>query len=255
MILVVDIGNSHIVVGGAEKHQILFESRLRTNSAKTADEYAIDLKMLLEVYHRDASQVEGAIIASVVPQTLNAVRSAIKKLTGKNSLIVGPGIKTGLNIKIDNPAQTGADLVVGSVAALKLYQPPLIVVDMDTATTMSVLDEKGVLIGGAICPGVRISLDALTEHAALLPGIQLEPPKRVIGRNTTECMRSGILYGAAAMLDGLISRMEAELGQETTVVVTGRPGEIIAPLCQKAVHYEKNLTLQGLAWLYRENTK
>ena len=255
MILTVDIGNSNIVLGGVEETEIVFEARLRTDATKTSDEYCIDLKMILEVYHIPAEQIEGAIIASVVPQVLNSLQTAIKKLTGKTSLVVGPGLKTGLNIKIENPAQTGADLVVGSVAALQEHKPPMIIVDMGTATTMVVLDASGALIGGCICPGVKISMDALTERTALLPGLQLDQPKRAIGRNTIECMRSGIMMGTACMLDGMIDRMEAEIQQKATVVVTGGIAKFIAPLCKKPMIYDKDLIVKGLAALYRENKR
>ena len=156
MILTIDIGNSNIVLGGVEQDEIRFEARLRTDATKTSDEYCIDLKMILDVYKVDTQDIEGAIIASVVPQVLNSMQTAVKKLIGKAALVVGPGLKTGLNIKIENPAQTGADLVVGCVAALRGYQPPMIVVDMGTATTMVVLDQTGALIGGSIAPGVKI---------------------------------------------------------------------------------------------------
>ena len=255
MILTVDIGNSNIVLGGVEDTEIVFEARLRTDATKTSDEYCIDLKMILEVYHIPAEQIEGAIIASVVPQVLNSLQTAIKKLTGKTSLVVGPGLKTGLNIKIENPAQTGADLVVGSVAALQEHKPPMIIVDMGTATTMVVLDASGALIGGCICPGVKISMDALTERTALLPGLQLDQPKRAIGRNTIECMRSGIMMGTACMLDGMIDRMEAEIQQKATVVVTGGIAKFIAPLCKKPMIYDKDLIVKGRAALYRENKR
>ena len=171
MILTVDIGNSNIVLGGVDGERITFEARLRTDATKTSDEYCIDLKMILDVYQVTPEEIEGAIIASVVPQVLNSMQTAIKKLTGKVSLVVGPGLKTGLNIRIENPAQTGADLVVGSVAALREHKPPMIVIDMGTATTMVVLDETGALIGGCIAPGVKISMDALTDRTALLPGL------------------------------------------------------------------------------------
>ena len=254
MILAVDIGNSNIVFGGISGNDIRFEARLRTDSTKTSDEYCIDLKMILDVYDVKTEDVEGAIVASVVPQVLNSIKTALKKLTGKNALVVGPGLKTGLNIKIENPAQTGADLVVGSVAALREHKPPLIVIDMGTATTMIVLDETGALIGGCICPGVKISLDALTERTALLPGLQLDQPRKAIGRNTIDCMRSGIMMGNACMLDGMIERMEAELGQKTTVVITGGIAKFIAPMCKTEMVYDKDLLLKGLAMLYRENT-
>lgn len=255
MILAVDIGNSNIVIGGISDTGILFQARLRTDSTKTSDEYCIDLKMLLEIHHVELSTIEGSIISSVVPQVMNSFKTAILKLIGKESLIIGPGIKTGMNIKIDNPSQTGADLVVGGVAAQRLFKPPLIVVDMGTATTMIVLDETGAMLGGCIAPGVKISMDALTDRTALLPGLQLDKPKRVIGRNTIDCMRSGIMLGAAAMLDGMIERMEEELGYATTVVATGGIARFVVPLCKRKIHYDKDLLLKGLDILYRENTK
>ena len=255
MILAVDIGNSNLVIGGIDGDKILFEARLRTDATKTSDEYCIDLKMILEVYDVRESDIEGSIIASVVPQVLNSVKTALKKLTGKTSLVVGPGLKTGLNIKIENPAQTGADLVVGSVAALREHKPPMIIIDMGTATTMMVLDGTGAFIGGSISPGVKISMDALTDRTALLPGLQLDQPKRAIGRNTIDCMRSGIMLGSACMLDGMVERMEAELGQKTTVVVTGGIAKFVIPMCKTPMIYDKDLLLKGLAHLYRENAK
>jgi len=255
MILTVDIGNSNIVLGGVDGDKIVMEARLRTDATKTSDEYCIDLSRILDVYHFTAEDIEGSIIASVVPQVLNSMQTAIKKLTGKVSLVVGPGLKTGLNIKIENPSQTGADLVVGNVAALREHKPPLIVIDMGTATTMTVLDETGALIGGCICPGVKISLDALTERTALLPGLQLDQPKKAIGRNTIDCMRSGIMMGNACMLDGMVDRMEAELGQKCTVIATGGIAKFIVPLCKTPMIYDKDLIVKGLAALYRDNKR
>ena len=255
MIFAVDIGNSNIVIGGIEGMEILFEARLRTDATKTSDEYCIDLKMILEVYGVQSSQVEGAIISSVVPQVMNSMKTALKKLTGHTALVVGPGLKTGLNIKIENPAQTGADLVVGSVAALREHKAPIIVIDMGTATTVTVIDETGAFIGGSICPGVKISLDALTDRTALLPGLQLDQPKRAIGKNTIDCMRSGIMLGNACMLDGLIQRFEEEIGSKATVVATGGIAKFIIPMCRTPIIYDKDLLLKGLAILYRDNTR
>lgn len=255
MILAVDIGNSNIVIGGIDGSDIRFEARLRTDATKTSDEYCIDLKMILEVYGISQNVIEGAIIASVVPQVMNSIKTALKKLTGKNALVVGPGLKTGLNIKIENPSQTGADLVVGSVAALREHKAPIIVIDMGTATTMMVLDETGSFVGGSISPGVKISMEALTDRTALLPGLQLDQPKRAIGRNTIDCMRSGIMLGAACMLDGMVERMEAELGQKATIVVTGGIAKFVIPMCKRDMIYDKDLLLKGLAILYRDNTK
>lgn len=253
MILTIDIGNSNIVLGGVRDDEIVFEARLRTEVTKTSDQYCVDLKILLDVYGVDANDIEGAIIASVVPQVLNSMQTAVKKLTGKQSLVVGPGLKTGLNIRLENPNQTGADLVVGAVAALREHKAPMIIIDMGTATTMTVLDETGALVGGCICPGVKISMDALTERTALLPGLQLDQPKKAIGRNTIDCMRSGIMMGTACMLDGMVERMEQELGSKTTVVVTGGIAKFVIPMCKTAMIYDKDLLVKGLATLYREN--
>ena len=255
MILTIDIGNSNIVLGGVKDNEIVFEARLRTEVTKTSDQYCVDLKILMEVYGVSNQDIEGTIIASVVPQVLNSMRTAIQKLTGKIPLVVGPGLKTGLNILLENPGQTGADLVVADVAALREHKPPLIVIDMGTATTMSVLDKNGAHIGGCIIPGVKISLDALTDKTALLPGLQLDQPKKAIGRNTIDAMRSGIMMGTACMLDGMVERMEAELGCKTTVIATGGIAKFIIPMCKTPMIYDKDLIIKGLAALYRDNKR
>ena len=255
MILTVDIGNSNIVLGGVRDKEIVFEARLRTEPTKTSDQYCVDLKILMEVYGISNTDIEGTIIASVVPQVLNSMRTAIQKLTGKVPLVVGPGLKTGLNILLENPGQTGADLVVADVAALREHKPPLIIIDMGTATTMSVLDKNGSHIGGCIIPGVKISMDALTDRTALLPGLQLDQPKKAIGRNTIDAMRSGIMMGTACMLDGMVERMEAELGSKTTVIVTGGIAKFIVPMCKTPMIYDKDLIIKGLAALYRDNKR
>ena len=255
MILTIDVGNSNIVLGGVSGDEIVFEARLRTDTTKTSDEYCIDLKMLLEVHKLNPDEIEGSIIASVVPQVLNSMQTAIRKLTGKAPLVVGPGLKTGLNIAIDNPAQTGADLVVGCVAALREHKAPMIVIDMGTATTMIVLDKNSAMIGGAIIPGVKISMDALTGRTALLPGLQLDQPKKAIGRNTIDCMRSGLMLGNACLIDGMIDRMEEELGYQTTVIATGGIAKFVLPMCRHEIIYDKDLLVKGLAALYRENTR
>ena len=255
MILTVDIGNSNIVLGGVRDKEIVFEARLRTEPTKTSDQYCVDLKILMEVYGVSNTDSEGTIIASVVPQVLNSMRTAIQKLTGKVPLVVGPGLKTGLNILLENPGQTGADLVVADVAALREHKPPLIIIDMGTATTMSVLDKNGAHIGGCIIPGVKISMDALTDRTALLPGLQLDQPKKAIGRSTIDAMRSGIMMGTACMLDGMVERMEAELGSKTTVIVTGGIAKFIVPMCKTPMIYDKDLIIKGLAALYRDNKR
>jgi len=255
MILTIDVGNSNIVLGGVQGDTIAFEARLRTEATKTSDQYCVDLKILLDMYQVKPEDIEGCIISSVVPQVLNSFQSAIKKLTGKTSLVVGPGIKTGLDIRLENPGQTGADIVVADVAALREHKPPLIVIDMGTATTMSVLDKNGAHIGGCIIPGVRISMDALTDKTALLPGLQLDQPKRAIGRNTVDAMLSGIMMGNACMLDGMVARMEEELGCKTTVIATGGIAKFIVPLCKTPIIYDKDLLIKGLVALYRDNRR
>ena len=169
MILTIDVGNSNIVLGAVQGNDIVFEARLRTDATKTSDEYCVDLKIILDVHNLSSADIEGSIIASVVPQVSNSMQTAVRKLTGKAPLVVGPGLKTGLNIAIDNPAQTGADLVVGCVAALREHKAPMIIIDMGTATTMIVLDKNSAMIGGAIIPGVKISMDALTNRTATRP--------------------------------------------------------------------------------------
>ena len=255
MILTIDIGNSNIVLGGVKDDKIVFEARIRTEVTKTSDQYCVDLKILMDVYGISNKDIEGTIIASVVPQVLNSMRTAIQKLTGKVPLVVGPGLKTGLNILLENPGQTGADLVVADVAALREHKPPLIVIDMGTATTMSLLDKNGAHIGGCIIPGVKISMDALTDRTALLPGLQLDQPKKAIGRNTIDAMRSGIMLGTACMLDGMVERMEEELGCKTTVIATGGIAKFIVPMCKTPMIYDKDLIIKGLASLYRDNKR
>ena len=246
MLLAIDIGNSNIVIGCMNGAKIEHEFRIATDHVKTSDQYCIDLTNVLSL---------GVIISSVVPPLLNSFRTAVMKLTGKKPMVVGPGIKTGLNIQIDNPAQIGSDLIVAAVAALREYPAPLMIIDMGTATTISVIDASRTYIGGCICPGVRISADALTTRAALLPGINLDEPKRAIGRNTIDCMRSGIMYGNAAMLDGLIDRMEEEIGEKATIIATGGLARLVTPLCHHSIDFEEDLLLKGLLILYEKNKK
>lgn len=255
MLLAIDIGNSNIVLGCIEGHTIVHEARLATDLIKTSDQYCMDLKNLLSLYEIDRAGIEGVIISSVVPPVLNSFRTAVMKLTGIKPMVVGPGIKTGLNILMDNPAQIGSDLVVAAVAALREYSAPLIVIDMGTATTMSVIDANRAYIGGCICPGVRISSEALTARTAQLPGISLEAPKHAIGKNTIDSMQSGIMLGAACMLDGMIERMEQELGRTATVLATGGISRFVIPMCRRKIIYDKNLLIKGLMILYENNKR
>ena len=253
MILAIDIGNSNIVLGCMEQETILFEARMATDRIKTSDQYCAELKNMLELFGVDYHAVEGTIISSVVPQVMNSIRTAVHKLTGKPPLTVGPGLKTGLNIRIDNPAQAGSDLIVAAVAAIRDYGTPLIIIDLGTATTITVVDKNGTFIGGSILPGLKLSLNALTQGTAQLPGISLEAPRRVIGRNTVDCMQSGAMYGTACMLDGMIQRMEEELGYACTAVATGGIAKFVTPLCRREIILGKGLLLKGLGILYRRN--
>lgn len=253
MILAIDIGNTNIVLGGLEGEKILFEARMATDLIKTSDQYCAELKSMLALFEVTPEAVSGSIISSVVPPVLNSFKTAIRKLTGKACLVVGPGIRTGLNIRMENPAEVGSDLIVAAVAAIAEYGAPLLLVDMGTATTITAVDETGTFVGGCICPGVKISMEALTGRTAQLPGISLDEPQKAIGKNTRDCMRSGIMFGAAAMLDGLLDRMEAELGTPVKVVATGGIARFVIPLCRRELIYDRSLMLKGLGLLYRRN--
>ena len=255
MLLAIDIGNSNIVIGGIDGDDIRFEARIATDRIKTSDQYGVEIKNMLDLFSVSVEEVEDCIISSVVPPVFNAVCTGVIKLTGLNPMVVGPGIKTGLNIQMDDPASVGSDRIVIAVAALLEYAPPLLLVDLGTATTIEVVDQGNTYLGGAIMPGVRVSAEALSSRAAQLPGIQLDRPRRLIGKNTVECMRSGIMYGAAAMLDGMIERMEEELGKSTTVVATGGMAQFVAPLCKREMKVEKDLLLKGLNAIYKKNKK
>ena len=216
-------------------------------------EYAIDLKILLELNHILPGQLEGGIIASVVPQITCIVKEAAEKILKRNVLLVGPGVKNGLNIKMDNPASVGSDQIVDAVAAIEEYPLPLIIIDMGTATTMSVVDMKKNYIGGVIMPGINVSLNALTDHAAQLYGISLEAPRHTIGKNTVDCMRSGVIHGNAACIDGMIGRIEEELGQPATLVATGGLAKVIMPHCKREIFVDDDLLLKGLRIIYDKN--
>lgn len=255
MILAVDIGNTNIVLGCIEQEKIYFVERVSTNISKTELEYVVELKTLLDLYRIQVEEITGCIIASVVPPLTNIVKTAMEKYLHTTPLIVGPGVKTGLNILMDNPAQIGADLIVNAVAGLKYYGAPIIMIDMGTATTISVVDDKKNYIGGMILPGVKVSLDSLVNRTSQLPRISLEPPKKVIGKNTIDCMKSGIIMGQAACIDGMTQRIQEELGYQATVVATGGLAGSIIPYCRQNVIHDDELTLKGLNIIYHKNTE
>lgn len=253
MIFAIDIGNTNIVIGCFEDKKVLFTERLATQKTGTVLEYAISFKNVLELYSIDPKTIEGSIISSVVPEITNIVNFAIEKITGKESLIIGPGIKTGLSIKVDNPAQLGSDLVVGAVAALAEYPAPLVVIDFGTATTVTVINSKKDLLGGMILPGVMLSLKSLSSGTSQLPEIGLEPPKKFIGTNTVDCMKSGILYSTAYGIDGFVENIEKELGEKVTVIATGGLAKAIVPLCKSKITVDDELLLKGLMDIYNKN--
>ena len=253
MLLTIDIGNTNITLGAYDSGILVFTARLATENIKTADQYAAEIKDILSLYGQDYSDVEDCIISSVVPAVGRSVSEAVSKLCDIVPLMLGPGVKTGLNIKIDNPAQLGADLVAGAVGAIDEYTMPCVIIDMGTASTISVLDRSGAFLGGAIAAGVRLTLKALAENTAQLPSISIEAPPAVIGSNTVECMQSGLVYGTAAMLDGLLDKIEQELGETPTVVATGGMSKEIIPHCRRNIIYNENLLLDGLRIIYEKN--
>ncbi len=255
MILAIDMGNTNIVLGGIDEEKAHFVERITTNPAKTELEYAVNVKDVLEIHHIRPGQIEGAILSSVVPPLNATILHAVEKILGKTPLLVGSGMKTGLNIIMDNPKTVGSDMIVDAVAAIHEYPKPIIVIDMGTATTMSVIDKAGNYIGGVILPGLKVSLDSLSGKTAQLPYISLSMPDKVIGKNTIDCMRSGIIYGNAAQLDGIMDRMEAELGEKASAVATGGLARFITPLCRHQIVYDDALLLKGLLILYRKNTQ
>lgn len=253
MILAVDIGNTNIVVGCIDEEKTFFIERLSTIKNKMEVEYALDIKGIFEIHGIDAKKLEGAIISSVVPQITGIVKEACEKIINKKVMVVGPGIKTGLNIMIDNPGQLGSDLVADAVAGVAEYKAPMIIFDLGTATTASVINEKGVYVGGFIIPGMNTSLNALTANASQLQGISLDAPNRLIGKNTIECMKSGMIYGTASMLDGIVERVEEEFGQPITAIATGGLAKKVVPFCKKEMILDDDLLLKGLRVIYNKN--
>lgn len=253
MILAIDIGNTNVVIGCFQDNQILFVERISTNQNATSLEFAISIKTVLEIHNIQFRQVTGSIISSVVPSVNHNICHAVELITNRPAMLIGPGIRTGLQIQIDNPAQLGSDRVADAVAALHEYTPPIVIIDMGTATTLSVIDNQRRHIGGMIAPGVGISMQALTEKTAQLPKISLDPPESVIGSNTIACMKSGILYGAAGCIDGLLDRIEAELGTTPSFVATGGMSEYIIPHCRHEITLDPMLLLKGLMLIYQKN--
>ena len=255
MVMAVGIKNQSVQFGFYKNNTCFAKFDLASDPARTADEYAILISGGMSLQKLDPVECEGAIIASVLPPLTERIVGAIERVCGVTPCEVGPGLKTGLNIKIENPAQLGSDLVAMSVGALRRYKAPLLIADFEVATTVSAIDENGAFCGVVIAPGVTDSLSALSKHAAKLPAIALSTPKRVIGKNTVEAMRSGAIFGAASMLDGLVSRMCAELKTPVTVIASGKHCDLILEQCETRVQEDQMLILDGLYEIYRKNLK
>ncbi|MCL1835574.1 MAG: type III pantothenate kinase [Oscillospiraceae bacterium] len=253
MILGLDIGNTHIVIGCMENGEILNVFRMASDSSKTEDEYAVEISGVLKFHDVPTTGITGSVISCVVPPLTSVFSRAIKMLTGVDSVIVGAGIKTGLNILIDDPGTLAADMVSAAVGALAAYAPPLIIVDLGTATKMFVINKNGAFIGGAIMPGVSLSMNALSAGASLLPLVPIDAPRACISTNTVDCMKSGATYGAAAMVDGMIQRFEEELGEPATIVATGGIAEPIYRHCRREIAHDPYLILRGLWAIYEKN--
>ena len=256
MILAIDMRNTNIVIGCVDEEKVLFDERLATDLSKTELEYVVIFKTVLELYGIEKEKVTGAIISSVVPQLVNIIKSAVYKLIKVEPMVVGPGVKTGLNILMDEPRRVGSDLIVDAVAAINNYGTPLIVIDMGTATTMSVIDRKGNYIGGVIMPGIKVSVDSLVSRTAQLQRISLDAPDKVIGKNTINCMKSGVIYGNASCIDGMIDRLAEEMGEglsDIKVVATGGLARVILPQCCHTIIQDDELLLKGLKIIYDKN--
>ena len=253
MVIAIDIGNTNIVIGGFEDDKLTFVARIATNTTKTEDEYASKIKSVLSIHGVNKSTIKGAIIASVVPPLNSVMKKAIRFIYNVDPIMVGPGIKTGINIHCDAPSSVGADLICACVAAHHIYGSPSLIIDMGTATKMMLMDKSGAFIGATIAPGVTIGLKALASGTAQLPQISLEATHSVIGKNTVDCMRSGVVFGNASMIDGMIDRFNAEIGCPLPVYATGGLSQSIIPHCNHDITLDADLVLKGLNILYKKN--
>ncbi len=255
MLLTVDIGNSHIVLGGFTGEQLAFSGRMVTQTHRTDDQYAVEIQQIMQLYGVDPAQIDGCIISSVVPELSAPFQRALEKVIRARPMLLGPGLRTGLNIRIDDPGQLGPDLVAAAVAAIAHYPAPCLIFDLGTAITISAVDRAADFVGCVICAGTRLMLDALTSRTALLPHVSLEAPAAAIGKNSMASMQSGLVYGTAAMLDGLADRMERELGGPATLVATGGLARSIVPHCTHSIVIHDSLLLEGLRLIYEKNRK
>ena len=256
MILALNIGNTHILLGVWQQDQLLFRATLSAETSRSTDEYAIQLLSLFSLHGLRPDQLEGAILSSVVPSLTARLRQAVQQLCQLRVMTVGPGLKSGLAIRIDNPAQLGSELVCAAIGALETFQPPLVVITMDTAISMMAIDARRQLLGGVILPGPEVSLEALIRRTAQLPQVDLEAaPAGVIGTNTTLSLQAGAVLGTATLLDGMLARFSAEMGRPVTAVCTGRMHRSILAACATPLKYDQDLILRGLWRIYQKNRR
>ncbi len=256
MILVVDVGNTNITYGVFKGDKLVGSFRMTTGSSRTSDEYGLELLSLLSINGLEKEKIEGVMVASVVPKVMHALVNAIMKYIGKKPYLVGPGIKTGIKIALDNPREVGPDLIVDAVAGYELYGGPIIVVDYGTATTYIMVNEKGEFFTGVVCPGLRISAKALWEDTAKLPEIEIRKPVSILAKETVSSMQAGLIYGQIGQTKYIIEQMKKESGIENAkVVATGGLGRIIAEETKEIDVYDPTLTLKGLQILYDKNRR
>ncbi len=254
MVLTIDIGNTNITLGGFEEDTLIFVASMSTDLAKTEDEYASKILSILALYGVERTRIQGAILSSVVPPLNAVIKKAVSFLYGVEPLVVGPGVKTGINIHCDMPSSVGSDIICACVAAHTIHGSPSLVIDMGTATNMMVMNRKGAFIGVSIIPGVQTGLDALSEKTAQLPKVALDAPRSVIAKNTADCMKSGAIFGHACLVDGMIDRITEEVGEDLPVYATGALASVIIGHCTHEIALDEHLVLKGLHILYKKNS-